>query len=369
MTVATAFVEIRDPLPPYQVVATPGASEITWGDRIMQPNTAAFKVSRADPIFPAFASALDTGAAVTIRRSDGLFPFFGWLTSVEAADDDGLIDCVATDNTWLLQGARTTRDAPRQQASGELIAAVIREADARAAPPLNLNLSNVLSGPAVEHALSFEQLDDFLTKMSEKTGWEWALRTSIDGRGAVSNLLEWRYRRGSDRRAELVLQEGRHLQRIKVTKRARGFRFSTFVIGGTGDMLSRPVAEANLRGSAPDVDAVSGVTVPVAVRPTRSPALNLTRVVFARETTDIATLQQAAQAGHDDPRYTAIQISTSLVESEVDMRLIEVGSVYSVNIYAANLGVPERLTARLMAIKLNPDTGVHDIELQVRGEM
>lgn len=356
------MVTFRDPYPPHRVLAATRAVEnsLAYGFVLDRASKASFKLSRSDALVSASPDIPVLGAMVSLERTDSVLPWVGYVTdmTVDLADSEAAFTC----QDWagaLFENARTAKDwAEIELSSGEIIRRVYMDTDARGEPPL-LGWLDAEAGPAVPYTAKGETFLAFLRDMSRRTGWEWALYTLVGA--AVEVRLKWTGAIGFDRHDEMLLQEGRHFKRARLTRSAEGHRAAAVAIGGSGTFRDRPAAQVNATGRKDEgiEGQVAGISKP------SSPALAGTRVLIEPGVSSTEALLATARRSLSAPEYIKERLTLHLVESTIDMNKIELGSRYTVKFANLALGLGYERVIRVMALSLN-ESGVMEMIAEVQ---
>lgn len=352
----------------------PVEASLTYGGSIMRPASASFAVARTDFNLPTYRYLMSVGAMVTIERDDSVLPFVGFVTEYEAARGDPEVRFLAQDHAWLLSLAVTQLAGSYVGSADGLIRNVIAEMSGRGEPPLPFNLDGVISAPPKPHTHQLQNGLDFLNSVASFTGYEWGWAYEITPGDVVVSLV-FRERLGVDRRQETILTENDQLEDVRYKQRAIAFSAAAIAVGGSGDLSTRTAAKVSTASiSAGGVATMQAArrapaTVAPVSMPVPSPALQGTQLIFDRTApADTPTLLTAAARLMDTPRNVGEQLSSSIVESEIDMSTIGLGNYHRVRLTDTDLAVAREFDVRMIGIKLNPLIGKHDLELQVYPE-
>ena len=350
-----AVVYIRDPFPPHSVLAQLEPASLGYATMLMQGGLASFAVPTDDPNLTSFAALLVAGMAISIERDDGLYPWFGWITTLEGESGGGFVTVLAEDHVGALltKAISPLRDVARTAAAADHITRAFRVANRRAHPPLMLELDLVEGGVPVRYEMNGEYLDDLLQKMSEATDWEWRLRYELSPAAAVTSL-EWRGRIGRDLRGQVSWEEGIHFVAATYHQDARAFISSSVAVGGTGTFRSRTTAE---RGGA---SKAGDRTLP--------PLLGTVLVVLPQVQNEEA-LTAAAGRVLDAPEHVEEQVSFTLAEREIDPAYAPgAGDVVTVRFADILSGMTIQRVVRILGVQHDPEAGEIDIEAKVERE-
>jgi hypothetical protein len=360
-------VYVRDPLPPHGVRLQVGVGQIKVGHLLMREGAGSFLIPRSEGQFPEWAHLLHAGAMLTVERTEGARRFGGFVRRSRATVSDAQAFVLIQDHSWFLKKALTLKSGRVSGAAHTIIRDTLAEMDARSAPPLLLSLEALTAGPSLDYTYQAHNGLDFLNTIARFTGWEWGFAYEVSER-EVRTLLTFTERQGFDRRGEVLWEEGKHLLDVAYEEDADGYAAATVAVGGTGAVASRPAATVNRSGAAGGgvTDARRLVDSPgFGV----SPALQGTRIMFDQTVTESPALFAAAERMHNIPENVAEALSFSIVESQVDMKKLRPGDFVRARLRDVNLGLPLERAVRVMSITLDPESGVHPIESQVRPEM
>ncbi len=364
--VSTVFY-IRDPLPPHPVLHQVDVEGLGYAHMLMEPSEATLAVPTTDPNLDDYAHNFQIGMACSVEREDGLLPFFGWLTKSKMVSGGGVVTFTARDHVGaLLSKAHAPIDAPPLASSvADHIRRVFAQADARAHPPLLLGLDLDDGGPTVEYQSQGEYLDDFLRRMAEASGWEWALRHELSPR-AASTVLQWRGRVGRDMTAHALWEEGRHFRQAGYTQNAAAFISSATAIGGGGAFGRRPAARVDTAGAeatnpvrriAPGVDGGAGRGI--------GPLLG-SRLLFLPNVTNVEALYRSAEREHDTPDHIREQLSFSLIADAIDWSYPPApGALANARFSDILSGAKLTRVVRVLGVQLDPEAGTLDVEAKI----
>jgi hypothetical protein len=353
----------RDPFPPHTAFLQvhPVEKSLRYGFPLMRMATATFRVSRSDPNVAKFVDKIQT-AMVTIQRDDKLWPFVGFVTKYTAPRKDPEVELGVSDHVWLLARARTRLSGFASGASGTVLASALADMKARAEPPLNFELAFSAGGGLADWEFKPDEGLDFLKRLSSATGWEWAFIHEITDDG-VRTVLDWREFIGQDRRVEVVWEESKHLADVTYSFDAKGFAAAGVAVGGSPSLAVRPAAVQSQSGTSNDGTPTRKLDR--AAWAQASPALMGTRITREPQVTNQETLFAAAANLRESPQHVARQLSLSIHEGAVEMDRFGVGDIVTVRLADTDLGMPLQVPARLLAINMRPDSGVHEVEAQV----
>lgn len=364
----TTFVRFRSPFPPHEEVVQSRPANISYGFAIMERGTGSFRIPRSDPNIASFGGSMSLGAFVTIERSDGLFPWAGYVTRRRASDVEPDVEFTCQDVASALLGRTRTRidSTPMQGASGDIINTLFREAAARAEPPLMLSL-DIEAGPATNYTPKADNFLDFLDEMASVTGWEWYIRTEIVG-GVVDNTLVWRGPIGEDVRNEAVWESsadssGSSFERIEYVQDAEGYIGTSLVIGGEGDFAARTAVAVSQTGRGTDRDVQQRFIGTTEDEPP-SPALAGTEVALIRSVTDVDALFEYAAGLHKSPKNIREHFSGTLVESRIDLDFVGVGNIVTIRLDGVDLGSSLTRIVRVRGLQFNADDGTIEVECE-----
>jgi len=358
--VAGIAVKLRDPFPPHRALASAKVPAIDYGFMLMRSGSAQFTVSRADDNSP---YSWAQGNMVSVERSDGLLPWYGFITNRQLDSESGSAQITAVDYAGaLFERAATPKDWPQEKKSaGEWVRSLGLWAN-RGRPPLLVDVRGVIGGGPVQFAPAAESFTSLLDTMARSADWEWAVRyEGIDGPQHRAALV-FSERVGRDLSRQVVFQEGRHFARARMTEDAQGVLENAIALGGSGAVSGRAAVAVNPSSTgAPGVDGFP--LIGLKTTPS-SPALAGTRVAIEQAVTNKEALAKMAQNLHHAADSVVEQVSFTIAETETDMRLLEVGSLYGVRFADLSLGLAVHRKVRLIALKLSTD-GQHDIEAEV----
>lgn len=357
-------VRFRNPFAPHEALLNIDVAQCAYGFMRNRPQSASFKISRANSNLDNYGHLIAAGAMVSIERSDGYWPWIGYVTEMIDAPDDPYISIVLRDHTFLLEQSRTAWGGSFAGSSGRLIRETLSEINARGEPPLMLDLSQLPdNGPRVTWEYKADKGLSFLQRVQTITGWEWALRPSLSDKRVIVQMV-WAERIGADRREAVRWEEGRHIVQVRYGQRASGFVRAALVSGGSGDFAGLVAVQASER-PVPDVESFShGLRRETDVPD--SPALRGTLTYHEHQVTDLDSLRAGAVQLLQAPDNAAETLSFSLVESAIDMSQLGIGDI--VTVQTQNTARRLRRVVRVIAVQLNPDTEVHSVEVQVLPE-
>lgn len=355
MTVVT--VRLRSPFAPHQVLAETHATRMRYGFAIGREGRASFPISRADPNLTDLSYLFQLGVMVSLERSDGLLPWVGFVTDRRLGLSDPHAGFVAQDHYGaIFKQARTAKQQDeRTLSSGDLIKEILQEVDARGLPPLDVDFNaNVTGGPRISYTPKAERLSSFLTKMARMCDCEWGLTYSVAPASASASLT-WQHRLGHEHTG-VTFEEGRHFEDARLEQRADGHIAAGIAIGSSGTFGARPAVEVNEQGRAsPGVEGRRASIAPIA----SSPALMGTRVIVEPQVSGTDSLALAAERALEAPDGVREDLTFGLVESEIDMKELELGGTYRVRFAGLDLGLGYQRRIRIKAMSLGED-GVVD---------
>jgi hypothetical protein len=358
---AEIIVKVRAPFPPHamlaQVRAAPG---FRYGLQLMEPTALTLRISRADPND---AQIFELGNMISVEPDDGLLPWAGFITDIDYSESDPYITIACKDHAGALyQRARTAKTWPAQtDSAGKILSRIWLEADARRAPPLVTELPP-LEGPHITIITSAEPLLSFMRDLAQATDWEWGIAYQTVRPAELTTELVWRERIGADRRNEVIFEQGSHFANPTYRRSAGGQSASSVAVGGTGTFASRAAVEANASGQG--AAGIEGIAVPVTAG--NSPALMGSQVAIMRNVTDSDALARAARRMMGKPpELIGNRITMKLVESRIDIKLIEIGGIYSVRFKDILMGLSMTAAVRCVALTRGTD-GILEMIAEVR---
>jgi hypothetical protein len=358
-------VRFREAWAPHRALATTRVEDLDYGFMVGRPTTATFRVSRSDPNVGKFPDAFKLGQMVTIERTDNVLPWAGYITQRTLPLGDPYVSFTCKDHAGaLFAKARTAKDwQPLDRAAGDLLKLVFSDVDARAEPPLMVRLGGDLAGgPNVEYTAKAQTFLAFLQTVSRITGWEWGLHHSIE-QEPVTTLL-WRDQIGGDYRNEIVFDQEIGFTEARLTQSSDGYLGGVMVVGGSGTFRDRPAAQANREGRA---DAgVDGHKV-VADEAAESPALAGTQVLIEQAVTSVAALGTAAVRRFKSIELLKERLTIQLREGGINMKRLELGSVYTVRFSDLDFGLGVERAIRAIGIRLGQDGVVQIVAEVLRG--
>lgn len=355
-------VRIRNPFPPHEAYLSLDPVDLAYGFLLCRKQTGSFKISRADPNLVNYSQYVAVGAMVSIERSDGYWPWVGFITDIDDSPNSAYVSVVLSDHTFLLEQARTKWGGSIKGASGRVIRETLYEMNARAEPPLMLGLSTLTdAGPSVDWEYKADKGLSFLQRMRTATGWEWRLEPSVvDNRVTVDAL--WRERLGDDRRVEVRWEEGKHFTSAAYHAKAKGFVRSTLMTGGSGDFNGLVAIAATDKAQPSDVESFThGKTRDYDGGP--SPVLMGTRTYHEPQISDVESLRKGVRQLFDAPEYIAESLSLSVLESAIDLSRLAIGDIITVQ--TQNTLRAMRRYVRITGMQFDVDTEVHSIETVV----
>ena len=351
----------RNPFPPHEVLAESSPAPGTrYGFMLSDVGLASFSIPRSDPNT---TGVMTTGAMVSIERDDGLFPWVGYVTNRTLNLAGGAVQFTAEDHAGSLFAiGRTpkTWDA-LTLSSGEVVERIFQDAQQRAEPPLNITLDLNIAPPFVTYQPRAEPLLSFLQAMKKECNCEWRLIHQI-GDEAVTTVLQWYERFGIDRRGQVTFQQGRNFKDARLTQSAEGFLRSALAVGGTGVFRDR---ESVLAGDTTSNEADRNLQV-AEVPAQRSPALMGTRVLVDSQFSGEEVLQSAARRLLEAQDHVREKIEMNLVENEIDLATLELGSLYGIRFQDFALGLEVNRTIRFTALSFGDDGVIQTVATIVR---
>lgn len=360
---------IRDPLPPHPVLHQVAVADLGYVHMLMEPSEVSFRVPTNDPNLDDYAHNFQAGMACSVERDDGLFPFFGIVTKTAGTSGGGGVEFTAKDHVGaLLSKAIAPIDAtPSVESAAGHIRRVLALADARAHPPLLLDLDLDDGGPSVEYQGQGEYVDDFLRRMAEATGWEWGLRHELTRAGACSFLV-WRAFQGPDLTAYALWEEGKHFTKAKYTQLASAFISNAQAVGGQGAFDLRPSARASTRGHP--LQPTRRVSPGLGLQSERNvPGLLGSRIFTLPNVTNEEALQQSAERALDAPEHIREQLSFTLVDGSIDLNYPPApGALATVRFSDILSGATLTRVVRVLGLQLDPEAGTIDVEAKVEGK-
>ena len=283
-------------------------------------------------------------------RGDGMLPFVGFVTQVPRMDDADPAAQITVKDHWVrLAAARTALSGTVSGASGLLIANAVKEAAGRARPPLFIDLANMPQvSPAANYEYRANTVEQFIRAMEQQTGWEAFFRYDID-RTKVVTYLCWASKRGYDRRDRQILAQGVQLASFAYPLDFTVGAAAGVAVGGSGAFGSRKTSEST---SPPQQQSQS------------FPAGGFqTQIDVSQQVSDQRVLSQRAAYLLATPENAVARISASLLEAETDMRSVEVGDIRTIRSTTGFMGAATEHVARIVAMEMRPDTGLHSLEL------
>ena len=352
MAISTSVV-VRAPQRPHAEAVSFRPIDTKYGFGLMRANTASFSIDRNDRLFPELADLLFVGTALSIERSDDLYPWAGFISRREANIGGSEVLFEVKDHAGvLLERAHSRADwGEHSRSSAQHIQTIFGDADRRNVPPLMLDFDLAPGGPAINYEPRALSLLDVLRDMSDAADWEWEV-VSNPTRGDTRTKLRWRERLGRDMSSELILEQGRHFKEAKYTQVLSSFFGQVEAIGGTGPVPDRPIE---------------------AVTPTeprflanKAAALGGSVVRFEPNVTNPEALTTAARKMLDSPDFVAESLSFSLIESELDSDYpLHIGDSVKVRFSDIDLGLGLVRVVRILGIQLTAGSGVLDVECKV----
>lgn len=355
--VAGVAVKLRDPYPPHRAILSAKVAAFPYGFMLMRPATAQFAVSRADTTAP-YAWAV--GNMISIERSDGLLPWWGYITDREMDSDSGTALLTATDLAGsLFAQAEMPKDWPTlKRAAGEWVRTLFVAAGHSSRPPLLVDVRFATGGGPVEFAPSSGTALDLLDTMAAAADWEWRVVADRIGTPFRRATLEFAQRLGRDLSKQIVFEEGRHFARARLTESTEGLLETVTTLGGSGPVADRPAVSVNAQSWGQP--SVSGARL-TGAKSGLSPASAGARVVIEPRVTNKEALAKIGQREHHSPDAVSEAFSFTIAETETSMDMLEVGSLYGVRFADLSLGLAVHRVVRLVGLQLSPD-GQHDLE-------
>ena len=359
---------IRDPFPPHPVLHDVEVAGLGYAHILMEPSKVSFEVPTNNANLDDYAHNFQVGMACSVERDDGLFPFFGIITKAVGISGGGAVAFTAMDHFGaLLSKAVAPLDTVSLEASAAgHIRRVFAQADARAHPPLLLDLDLDEGGPTVAYLGQGEYLDDFLRRMAEATGWEWGLRHELTRAGARSFLV-WRAFQGADLTANALWEEGKHFTKAKYTQLASAFISSARAVGGQGAFGERPSGLAITGGFPLEPSRVApGLSSP----PIRDlPGLRGSRIFTLPNVSNEESLVRSAERALDAPEHIREQLSFTLAEQAIDLNYPPAPGVLATVRFSDILsGTTLTRVVRVLGLQLDPEAGTIDVEAKVEGK-
>jgi hypothetical protein len=357
----TAIVaKFRNPFPPHQELSSLRVEGLRYSFMLNRAGQANFEISRDATDSPGL---IQLGMMVSLERTDGFLPWVGYVTERVLTVKDATIRFTAQDHAGaIFAKGRTAKNWGELTIEASVfIQRVFEEAAGRAEPPLFVELGDSFAGGGIiSYTPKAESLLQFLRKMADFSNYEWGLQHSVTPGRVITRLL-WQHRLGRDLSDQPAFVQGPHFEDAKLTQRAEGDITAALAIGGVGPVASRPASSVSAIGAAsPGID---GHRLEGAVQPT-SPAQAGTRVVVASQVTNRDALTRGAVKLHEAPDYIREQLSFSLVESKIDMSLIELGSKYTVRFEDIDMGLGLERHIRINGLSLG-ENGLVDVEAEV----
>jgi len=349
-------VRLRSPFPPHETVLELLPTNVVYGNGLMRENAASFSLSRTDPNINSFGHMLHPDGPApmyTIERPDGLHPYVGFLFAYDADAEDPEVHFTLRDHAWRFRAARTKRGGTASGSLGGLLPSIIHEIDQRTAPPLFVNVQRIKGGPSFVYDFRAQSGLDFLTQVAQFTGWEWHFNYGVTP-GRVTTSLEFEPMVGSDRRDEVVLQEGLNLKKAHYSLNYENGIAEAYVVGGDGDFNERSAVSARATGGATDA-------TPRTVGKTRRRGMGGTRILIDRQMSGPDALKQAAFRLHESPEYGTERFGLVIVEDALDMKKVNVGDVVTVRLNQTDLAMPLEREARIVQIGFDPQKKEHAI--------
>ncbi len=353
------IIKIRSPQRPHLELMAIRPSAVKYGFILLRPNTASFSINRNDPVFPDLAELLFIGSAVTIERSDGLYPWAGFITRRTASTESPVVLFEMKDHAGtLLDRAHSQLNwGEHARSANKHIQTIFADAERRAVPPLMLDLDLGSDGVIVTYEPRGLSLLDVLRDMADAANWEWEVK-SLPTTADTNTRLRWVERLGQDRRNERTLEQGRHVTSAKSTQDISGFLGQVQSVGGIGTLAARPVASGT-------PDAVR-MFEQRANRLGGAAALAGSLIRFEPNLGNPESLARVSDKVLDSPDWVAEGLSFSLAESELDSDYpLNIGDLVTVRFSNIDLGLGLTRTVRLIGLQLADGSGILDVECKV----
>ena len=349
-------VRFHNPFPPHQIIAQTRAVEgsLSYGWVLGQPAEAHFRISRGDVLVTEQPEVFASFPMVTLERDDGFLPWVGFMGPMNGRLSDPVMGFTAYchGRTLFAEGRTKKSSNESSAAAGTHIIETFQEAAARGEPPLLVSLGSVGAGPPITFTPKAESLLEFLRTMAEFSDWEWGFRYEVT-RQYVRTKLLFQKRLGFDRRNEVVFQEGVAFKEAGFTRSPEGAFAASLAVGGTGTFKDRPAQQVNAAGRD-DTGITGNIAGALAGVPT-SPALMGTRVVVEQSVKNADALTAAARRSLRDPDLLRERHVLELVEANIDMDKLEIGSFYGINFKNLDFGLKKEGVVRCLSLDLGED--------------
>ncbi len=361
-------VKIRDPWPPHNEIGVADVGALNYGFAIGQSTQVQFNVSRADPN----AAGFQEGAMMSIERPhDNAHLWVGFISDAidDLAGPVSLITCTDIFGTLFAGGREANAWGVQEATVGEVIRRILGEANARAEPPLLVELP-ITAGPRIDYQPTAKPLTDFMRTMVDHSDWEWEINSEIRGVGLRHRLLSVR-RRGRDLSGSVIFEDGQHFTDARLHRKASAYIRSALAVGGSGEFTGRPAAVANVAGTRAPGLAPSFADG----QRDSSPALMGTRVLVDPAVTNRSALQRAASRLHHSTEFVRHTLTFTLHETNdvagiaaFDVTKLEMGSLYRCRFEDLALGKKYDRVVRMLGFSFDTATGNIPCVVEVQKE-
>lgn len=338
-------VHLRTAQPPHRELLQLDVNGLAYGEMLMRPQTASFRLSRSDANLADFGHLLHPDGPppmYTIERYDGTHPWVGFLRTCNMKLSDPDVTFTLADHMWRLQRSVTpaTGGFPHGGSVGRIVRETIRAMDHTF--PTYLDTSSVGDGPGLDYEYQAQKGDTFLNQMAQMSGYEWGFRYDVSEQG-VNAALRFEPSIGRDRRAEVVFDEQTELQDVGYAIDYDEGNASALVVGGQGTFQNRAQATASTTRIGPGIGG--------------------TRVLIERQVTQQEALFNAASRLLDTPEHVAEAITFSLLDQHIAG--VNVGDIISGRFPAVDLSMPFERSVRILGISFDTDRLVHRVDAGV----